>query len=106
MVGRWGMSEAIGPIAVAEGRSDGILLPGAAPASARTQELVDEEVRRIVEAAEQETVALLGRERVRLESLARALLERETLDQVDAYEIAGVDLPVTAEAEAEPAARA
>ena len=106
MVGRWGMSDAIGPIAVADGRSDGLLLPGAAPASARTQELVDEEVRRIVEAAEQETVALLARERPRLESLARALLERETLDQADAYEIAGVDAPPTSEPEPEPAARA
>jgi cell division protease FtsH len=110
MVGRWGMSDAIGPIAVADGRSDGMLLPGAAPASARTQEIVDEEVRRIVETAERETVALLARERPRLESLARALLERETLDQADAYEIAGVDAPPTAEtepqAEAEAAARA
>ena len=31
MVGRWGMSDAIGPIAVADGRQDGMLLPGAAP---------------------------------------------------------------------------
>ncbi len=100
MVGRWGMSDTIGPVAVADGRSDGILLPGAAPTSPHTQQLVDEEVRRIVEIAEQETVALLARERERLEALARALLERETLDQADAYEIAGVDMPVSEEPEA------
>ncbi len=48
-------------------------------------------MRKIVDEAEQETIALLERERDRLESLARALLERETLDQDEAYEAAGVD---------------
>ncbi len=28
MVGRWGMSDAIGPVAVTDGRQDGVLLPG------------------------------------------------------------------------------
>ena len=90
MVGRWGMSDAIGPIAVTDGRQDGGLLPGAIPASSPTQQLVDEEVRKIVESAEREVIELLERERDRLEALARALLERETLDQPEAYEVAGV----------------
>ena len=72
-------------------RSDGMLLPGTSEVSEHTQQLIDEEVRRIVEDAERETVALLSGERDRLEALARALLERETLDQPEAYEIAGVD---------------
>jgi cell division protease FtsH len=98
MVGRWGMSDAIGPIAVADGRNDGgLLLPGQAPTSEATQRLVDEEVRRIVDEAENETVLLIERERSRLEALARALLARETLDQADAYQIAGVSLPAAAE---------
>jgi cell division protease FtsH len=90
MVGRWGMSEAVGPIAVTDGRQDGMLLPGAMPASEPTQELVDKEVRRIVDEAEDEVITLLQQERDRLEALATALLERETLDQTDAYEAAGV----------------
>ncbi len=102
MVGRWGMSDAIGPIAVADGRADGLLLPGQSPTSDATQRVVDEEVRRIVEEAEQDTIALIERERSRLEALARALLTRETLDQADAYEIAGVSPPAAAE-EAAPA---
>jgi len=102
MVGRWGMSDAIGPVAVAEGRQDGMLLPGAAAVSEATQRLVDDEVRRIVDEAEQDTVLLLERERPRLEALARALLERETLDQVDAYEIAGVPVPVPLEEKPAP----
>jgi cell division protease FtsH len=99
MVGRWGMSEAIGPIAVADGRQDGVLLPGAVPASLPTQELVDMEVRRIVDAAEHEVILLLEGERERLEALARALVDRETLDQPEAYETAGVELPPTDAAE-------
>jgi cell division protease FtsH len=93
MVGRWGMSDAIGAIAVTDGRDDGLLLPGAVPASAPTQQLVDEEVRRIVDGAEDEVTELLERERWRLDALARALLEQETLDQPEAYERAGVELP-------------
>ena len=93
MVGRWGMSDAIGPIAVTEGRQDGVLLPGSLPASPPTQQLVDEEVRRIVDGAEQDVIKLLERERERLDAMAHALLERETLDQPEAYEVAGVDLP-------------
>jgi cell division protease FtsH len=93
MVGRWGMSEAVGPVTVAASGASGPLLPGAQEVSERTQEIVDEEVRRIVEEAEIETIALLERERGRLEALARALLERETLDQPEAYAIAGVPEP-------------
>jgi cell division protease FtsH len=99
MVGRWGMSDVIGAIAVADGRSDGMLLPGQSPTSEETQRLVDEEVRRIVDEAEQETVLLIERERSRLEALARALLAQETLDQADAYEIAGVPIPEGAQEE-------
>ena len=93
MVGRWGMSEAVGPLAVSDGRQDGMLLPGATPPSPAVQKLVDEEVRRIVETAEQEVAELLERERHRLDALAHALLERETLDQPDAYQVAGVEPP-------------
>ena len=62
MVGRWGMSDAIGAVAVTDGRQDGGLLPGSEPASTATQQLVDEEVRRIVEGAEQDVIDLLSRE--------------------------------------------
>jgi cell division protease FtsH len=93
MVGRWGMSDAIGPIAVTDGRQDGPLLPGTSPTSEPTQELIDQEVRRIVDEAERDVIGLLETERDKLEALANALLERETLDQPEAYEVAGVPLP-------------
>jgi cell division protease FtsH len=82
MVGRWGMSSAIGMVAVLP--SDGGN-PWGEIASPRTLELVDEEVRRAVETAYDEVLA----------ALAEALLERETLDQIDAYRIAGLAEPQT-----------
>ena len=94
MVGRWGMSDAVGPIAVTDGRQDGALLPGVAPASETTQELVDKEVQRIVDESERDVINLLQQHRDQLDSLAGALLERETLDQQEAYEVAGVEPPV------------
>jgi cell division protease FtsH len=103
MVSRWGMSDAIGPIAVAPAESQGMLLPGVAETSQRTQETIDAEVRRIVETAERETVALLTHERPRLDALARALLERETLDQDEVYEVVGLPVPVPVEAGERPA---
>jgi cell division protease FtsH len=101
MVGRWGMSDAVGPIAVTDGRQDGALLPGAMPASEPTQELVDQEVRRIVDGAERDVVDLLEEHRGQLDALADALLERETLDQPEAYQVARVPLP-----DGEPAEKA
>jgi cell division protease FtsH len=90
MVGRWGMSRAIGPIAVLPRDGLGPLLPGASEASEATQRLVDEEVRRIVESAHAEVSDLLRRHRGNLDSLVSALLDRETLDEVDAYAAAGL----------------
>jgi cell division protease FtsH len=90
MVGRWGMSAAIGPIAVIPRDGMGPFLPGAAEVSPDTQKLVDREVRRIVDEAHQQVVALLEQNRSKLDSLASALLEHETLDEEDAYAAAGV----------------
>jgi cell division protease FtsH len=90
MVGRWGMSRAVGPIAVIPLEGMGPLLPGASETSESTQRLVDEEVRRIVESAHSEVAELLRNHRSNLDALVSALLERETLDEVDAYAAAGL----------------
>jgi cell division protease FtsH len=98
MVGRWGMSAAIGPVAVIPRDGQGPLLPGVAEVSPATQQLIDDEVRRIVEAAHEDVVALLNDNRDRLDGLAHALLEHETLDEDDAYDAAGVPRPAKPEA--------
>jgi cell division protease FtsH len=91
MVGRWGMSSAIGPIAILPSEANGPLLPGASEVSERTQQTLDDEVRRIVEEAHAEVIELLGENRHRLDSLTQALLENETLDEAAAYAAAGVE---------------
>jgi len=68
----------------------GPLLPGVSEVSPETQHLVDEEVRRLVADAHEETVALLRENRGKLDALAAALLEHETLDESDAYAAAGI----------------
>jgi cell division protease FtsH len=90
MVGRWGMSPSIGPVAVLPSEANGPLLPGASEVSERTQQVLDEEVRRIVDEAHGEVVSLLTDHRAQLDGLTDALLSRETLDEVDAYAAAGV----------------
>jgi cell division protease FtsH len=96
MVGRWGMSEAIGPLTVLPSEGQGPLLPGASETSQETQRLVDEEVRRIVDAAHVEVTHLLSEHRDQLERLAQALLKAETLDELDAY--AAAEVPVAEKA--------
>ncbi len=90
MVGRWGMSEAIGTIAVIPADGQGPQLPGVSEVSAETQQLIDEEVRRLVAAAHEDAVALLRENRDKLDSLVVKLLEHETLDEADAYAAAGI----------------
>ena len=101
MVGRWGMSPSIGPVAVIPSEGMNALLPGVSETSESTQRMVDEEVRRIVESAQEEATTSLIEHRANLDSLVAALLEQETLDEKDAYEAAG--LPRNAEATPEDA---
>ena len=91
MVSRWGMSDKVGFVTVAAQQGQSPLLPGAEPVSEATQELVDAEVRRIVDEELDATRDLVAENRERLDRLVEALLEHETLDEVDAYAAAGID---------------
>jgi cell division protease FtsH len=91
MVARWGMSEEVGFIRAGSPDGAGFLQPGVEPVSQATLELVDREARRIVEREHEEVRDLLGANRHKLEALAEALLERETLDEPEAYAVAGVE---------------
>jgi cell division protease FtsH len=94
MVGRWGMSDKIGLVSVLPGPGEEVnpFAPdgGAAPG---TRELVDSEVRRIVDECYERAESLLRENREKLDALAAALLEKETLDEADAYRVAGFDRP-------------
>jgi cell division protease FtsH len=92
MVGRWGMSEKLGPISLLPTDGAGPFLPGVSETSPQTQWLIDQEVQRLVEEAHADVTQLLHDHREQLDSLARALLEAETLDAVDAYRAAGAPM--------------
>jgi cell division protease FtsH len=91
MVGRWGMSPAIGPVSVLPGPGQelpfGFDANGPAPA---TQELLDAEVRRLLDEAAKHAEQVLSEHRSNLDSLVEALLEAETLDADAAYRAAGI----------------
>ncbi len=89
MVGRWGMSPAIGPVSVlpSSGQEPATATDSVSPA---TRELVDTETRRIIEECYKQAVETLHDNRDRLGQLARALLDRETLDEDEAYAAAGM----------------
>jgi len=91
MVGLWGMSDVIGPVAVITEDSP-MRLPGTSDISPVTQQLVDEEVRHLIENAHEEVTQLMSANRDKLDALAQALLDQETLDQDEAYAAAGIEL--------------
>ena len=88
MVGRWGMSKKLGLVAVLP--EDGQPMSGDGFAL-KVREIADDEVLRIVADAYEHVLVLLREERPKLEALTQALLERETLDEQDAYAAAGVE---------------
>jgi cell division protease FtsH len=106
MVGRWGMSGEIGPVSVLPGPNDEpTLFPGGVDGiSEQTRQQIDAEVQRIMEECQTVAIQTLSTHRGQLDALAQALLTRETLDEMDAYRIAGVDrqAPVPSEPESEP----
>jgi cell division protease FtsH len=90
MIGRWGMSEAIGFVTVIPAEARGPFITGAGETSEATQRVVDEQVRLLIDTAHHDVTEIVGAHRDQLEALAQALLRRETLDESDAYAAAGM----------------
>ena len=91
MVGRWGMSERVGRRSVLP--SDGE--PRMAGVSDGLLDTVDEEVRRITDECYMEARRLLRDNRHKLDSIVVALLARESLDEAEIYDAAGIARPAT-----------
>ncbi|MFB6703779.1 ATP-dependent zinc metalloprotease FtsH [Streptomyces sp. NPDC056333] len=87
MVGRWGMSERVGRLTAIPSDAQQAYGLSAAPA---TLDVVDHEMRRIVDECYIEAQRLLREHREKLDALAAALLQNETLDEEAAYRAAGV----------------
>lgn len=87
MVARWGMSERVGRLSALPGDAQQAYGLSAAP---QTLDVIDAEMRRIVDECYEEACRKLRDHRGQLTALAEALLESETLEEADAYRIAGI----------------
>lgn len=89
------MSKRIGPVQILPEEGD----PRAAGVSEGMLDTVAEEVRTLVEQCHQRALTLLQENRWRLDSLAQRVLEKETLDEQEIYEAAGLHRSPAAPAE-------
>jgi cell division protease FtsH len=85
MVCEWGMSEQVGAISYSAGNGlDGAQLE---PLGEETRRDIDKEIRRILQAAYDKAERKIDEHRDDVEAIARALLERETLDGAEVDEL-------------------
>ncbi|MCX5006626.1 ATP-dependent zinc metalloprotease FtsH [Streptomyces sp. NBC_00638] len=87
MVARWGMSERVGRLSALPSDAQQAYGLSAAPG---TLDSIDHEMRRIVDECYEEACQKLREHRGQLDALAEALLANETLEEAEAYRIAGV----------------
>ena len=90
MVTRWGMSPELGPLNLNTDDGAGPLGLSQRQFSETTAALIDSEVRRIVEECLADAQRLLKENRDRLDALARALLQEESLDEAEVLRVTGL----------------
>lgn len=93
MVGQWGMSERLGPVTFRYGEEHAYLgNEGSEPKdfSEYTARVIDEEVQKIIQDMEKKAEELLAPNRDKLDALARALLENETLEKEEIDRVLGM----------------
>ncbi len=85
MVRDWGMNDRVGFIFYGEdeNKMTGFDFGGGKEYSEQTQQVIDEEVKKLIDDLQDETRRLLEANRERIEAMARALLKYETLDAND-----------------------
>ncbi len=88
MVVRWGMSPKVGPLnfTTQDGNGFGVQKPY----SEATAQLIDDEMRRIVQECQAEAERLLTEHRAQLDALTKALLLNDTLDEQQILDVTGV----------------
>jgi cell division protease FtsH len=93
MVTRWGMSERLGPVAYSNSEEHPFLgreiVQEHRNFSERTAQVIDEEVAKILHAAEDRARGILQEHRDKLGIVAEALLDREVLDTDELQELIG-----------------
>jgi cell division protease FtsH len=82
MVTEWGMSDVLGPLRYTDNQQEvflGHAITQRQNMSEETARLIDEEIRRIVTTAQAKAWEVLGSNRDKLEAVAQALMEHETI---------------------------
>jgi cell division protease FtsH len=93
MVCQWGMSEKIGPATFSQGEEHPFLgkeISQPKDFSEYTARLIDEEVQRIILEQQERAMSVLSANRDKLDNLAAALMEYETLENVEVDKILAV----------------
>lgn len=104
MVTHWGMSAKLGPVCYKTSDEDPFLgreMHQSRQFSEHTQELIDEEVSRILMEADQRAEQLLREHRADLEKVTRALMEEEELDEQQITDLIGESIQQKMKAEGE-----
>ncbi|HHY15064.1 MAG TPA: ATP-dependent metallopeptidase FtsH/Yme1/Tma family protein [Firmicutes bacterium] len=100
MVMEWGMSPKLGPLTFGRPNGEDLVFLGRDISRERNYSeevaaIIDEEVRRLVEESYDQAMAILDEHRDKLEAVANALLERETLEREEFETLmAGEELPL------------
>lgn len=100
MVGQWGMSEKIGPVAFRDGEENPFLgkeLHEQRQYSEQTAAQIDAEVQRFLNEAQDRAKQILTEHRDKLDTIANALLEQELVEYDDLVKLIGPATPRTHE---------
>ncbi len=95
MVCQWGMSDELGPVTFSQGEEHLFLgreMTQQKDFSEHTSKIIDQEIKKIVQAMEEKAYAELKANRRKLDVIAEALLEEETLEYQDVEELLN-DIP-------------
>ena len=100
MITRYGMSERVGPVSLDAEQSQflqGSMMPSPRTFSEDTQNTVDTEVREMISGCEQRAIAILERQRDRLDKIRSVLMEKEVIERAEFESLmaGAIDSPVT-----------
>ena len=101
MVGYWGMSDVVGPVAFRHGEEHPFLgkeIHEQREYSEETAHLIDQEIQRFLLAAQDKAIKLISAERGKLDTIAKALVEKEAVDHDDLVKLIGEQAPRTFQA--------
>jgi cell division protease FtsH len=90
MVVLWGMSPRVGPLNLGEDQDQSQMMISQRPYSEATAEVIDSEVRRIVEECFDEALRLLSDNREKLVTLTTALLREDSLNEEEILQVTGL----------------